>query len=1118
MSAFDRLIQQIDAFIRKYYKNQLLRGGLLFLGVFVASYLVVITLEYFGRFSSVVRGTFFFSFIALNGYILFKYIFKPTLKLREFGERIDRYQASRIIGEFFPNVSDRLLNTLQLNDRMDSNSADYELLAASVQQRSSTMSTIPFADAIDLNKNKRYLPYLLPILLVFFAILLFSPSLLKQGTERVVNFNAVYIEPAPFTFQLLPKQDRIEEGGDYHFDLRLEGEVLPEKVYVNSPNGRFILKRTNKNEFTGTLAQLQRDTKFYFDANGFSSESYTVSVIQKTVLSKFAAKVDYPDYLGKKDEVIENAGDMILPEGSVVTWSVLAKNCKEVYFIIGKKKRGYKKEGFAVSEDIRNSTAGSIVLVNRNHGKKDTTRFTIDIIKDEYPVISVQEVKDTLKDGVRFFSGVVRDDYGLKSLTFVYTIVSEDGSTRTERIPTSPVLGTETPFNYAVDFRRENVQLNDKITYYFVVNDNDGVNGSKSTKSRTFEYKLPSLEDLNNERKDDQDKAREKLNKALIKAQEFKENLNRLKKENLNKSQSDWNKMNQVQQLQEQHESLLEDLQQLQEEFKNSTEEKNQLSEIDEDILEQQEMIDELLKELMDDEMKELLEQLEKLMEEQNKQGVEENLEKLEMNSEDLKNQLDRSLEMLKRLQVNERTDDIEEELKKLSDEQDELREKIEKENKITESDKNEQEKINEKFEALKEDLRELDSLNNSLEQPMDLGLDQLEEKGEKTSDDLENAKDQMEKNKTNKSSESQKSAAEKMQEMAESLDMMQNQSNQQQQQEDVDMLRNILESLVTLSFDQEDVMKRLSRVSDNDPAFRSYGRVQRRIIDDTKGLSDSLMALAKRQPKIAQFIDKELNTIHKNHNLIIEDLDERRNSDRQAHQQYVMTSYNNLALMLNESLEQMQQQMKSMMPGSGSCNKPGGSGAPKPSSGSSPSDMKQMLKQQLEQMKKGQTPGGKSEGEQPGNGKGNGGGMGLGSKEIAKMAAEQSAIRQKLEEMRNKMNKEGKGEGNKLNPLIQELEEQERALINKRLDNNLVKRQQEILTRLLESEKALLQRGFDEKRESKEGKIENNGNLIRFDEYNKEKLKQIELLRSVDPTYNKYYKDRANEYFNRVL
>ena len=156
MSSFDRLISQIDAFIRKFYKNQIIKGLILFVGVLLFTYLFVITLEYFGKFGSNVRATLFFGFIAVNAFILGKYILIPSLKLKSFGNRIDRYQASTIIGRFFPKISDRLLNTLQLSDRMDVNSTDYELINASVQQRSSTMSVVPFTSAIDLSDNKRY--------------------------------------------------------------------------------------------------------------------------------------------------------------------------------------------------------------------------------------------------------------------------------------------------------------------------------------------------------------------------------------------------------------------------------------------------------------------------------------------------------------------------------------------------------------------------------------------------------------------------------------------------------------------------------------------------------------------------------------------------------------------------------------------------------------------------------------------------------------------------------------------------------------------------------------------------------------------------------------------------
>ncbi len=118
MSAFDRLLSQIDAFIRKYYKNEMIKGLFLFAGIFLFSFLFTTILEFFGRFNSIVRGILFFGFIFTNIYVLIRYIFIPVSKLFSFGKQINRYQASKIIGNFFPSISDRLLNTLQLNDNL----------------------------------------------------------------------------------------------------------------------------------------------------------------------------------------------------------------------------------------------------------------------------------------------------------------------------------------------------------------------------------------------------------------------------------------------------------------------------------------------------------------------------------------------------------------------------------------------------------------------------------------------------------------------------------------------------------------------------------------------------------------------------------------------------------------------------------------------------------------------------------------------------------------------------------------------------------------------------------------------------------------------------------------
>ena len=1120
-SAFDQLLEQIDAFIRKYYKNQMIRGVLLFVGVFLFTFLFTTTLEYFGRFGSVMRALFFFGFILLNLAILLRFIAIPLLKLYSFGARIDRYQASEIIGTFFPNISDRLKNTLQLQDDLASNAGNIELLRASVFQRANTLTTVPFASAIDFKENKKYAKFLIPIFLIFVVVGIAAPSLLLQGTNRVVNYQKEFKPIAPFSFVLSNANTTIEEGEDFPVEVRLKGRDFPDHIYLVSENGKFLMTRKAKNVFTGIVRKPKESGAFFFEANEFSSDAYQLTVFGRSAIGKMEAKLSYPAYLGKQDEVIANAGDLTVPEGTIIDWSVLTKNTSYVDFVFNGVKKRFTSEGFTMSKKLTEMARVNIYMKNAYHNKVDSNGFQLSVIKDAYPSVVVNEVQDTISDGLRFFSGQVTDDYGLTNLQFVYTLISEDGKRREERLSVRKVAGTDIPFDFAVDFRREKVKLNDRIEYYFVVSDNDGVNGVKSTRSQVFTYKLPSLEELNEKREDDQEKIQNDLSSLLNRTKDFQKDVEKMKKDIMNSKNSDWNKLNQVQQLQKEQESIKNSLEQMQEKMQQSTQQKDQLSEMDQELLDKQEMIEKLLNEVMDDELKELLEKLEELLKQNDKEELKENLDKIEQSSEDMKKQLDRSLEMLKRLQVNEKIDDIEKELKELAKEQEDLKKDVEDEKLKKEDAIKKQDEINKKFDQLKEDLKKLNELNKDLERPMDLG--DTEKKEGEISDDLNEAKEGLENSKEKKAGENQKSAAEGMKEMAEQMDAMQQQANQQQAEEDINSLRNILESLMALSFDQEEVMKRFSSIGSNDPSYRRYGRKQRAIIDDTKIVRDSLMALAKRQPKIASFVDKELNTIRENHNLSLEDIDEHRKSNLGIHQQTVMTSYNNLALLLNESLQQMQQQMQSQKAGSGTCSKPGGS---KPKSGESmnPSDMKQMLKKQLEQMQKGPNPGGQKPGEKPGEGQGNkpgqeGMGMqGLGNKEIAKMAAEQTAIRQRLEQLRNEMNKEGKGKGNQLNPLIKELEEQERALINKQFSKDLITRQKEILTRLLESEKAMMERGFEEKRESTSGKNENNGNNILFEEYNRQKLRQIDLLRAIDPVYRKYYKDKANEYFNRSL
>lgn len=1106
MTKIKDIFKQLDIFVKKYYRNQLLKGGLLLVSVFIFSLCLFSTLEYFGKFNTSVRLLLLLSFIFLNGFIILTFCIIPLLKLMKLRKGISSIDASRIIGSFFPEIADKLTNILQLNKHLDqANDSNYALLEASIIQKINQINVFSFTNAIDYSQTRKYLKIFLPVLFFFFFLIIYTPTLFTQGSLRIINFSEDFKEKAPFSFHLKTNDLIINEGEDVKVVVELKGTEFPNNIYINSENGSFLMDKKATNSFESTIKKPKNGSVFYFTSEKYDSEKYTIRVLGKSILGKLDVDIVYPKYIGINKKTITNATDITVPEGCLLSWNGLTKNTNQIDVKLDTSIFHFDSRGFSFHKKMKKSAQLSFVLTNKHTNKKDSVIYNVNIIKDEYPLITVNEKSDSVNNSIKYFKGSVMDDYGLKTLNFHYQIKSSKGLSKKQVLNVRKVRGTKNSFDFSVDFSREEIKLKDEVNYFFTISDNDEVNGSKTTRSSTFYYVLPDLNEVNNVRDKEQENTRDELENIVNQTKQFQKDLEQLNKKIKNNNNQKWDNLNELNSLKEKQSDLLNKLQEVQKKLNESTNKKNKLSEIDKELLEKQNQIEELLNEVMDEELKKLLEELEKLLKANDKEEINKNMEDLKESSEDMKNQLDRSLEMLKKLQLNEKIDDVENELKKLADKQKELADKKEK-------NIEEQKEINTDFEKIKEKIKELQELNKELQNPMKINETKKEE--ESINNDLNDAEEQIEKNKQKKSSESQNNASQKMDELAEKMNSMQNSSNQQQQEEDMESLRNILESLVILSLEQESLMDKFIKVRTNDPAFRKYGRIQRRINDDTKIVKDSLMSLAKRQPVLATFIDKELNSISYGQNKALEAVGDRKQKKVSMNQQIVMTSYNNLALLLNEVLQQMQSQMQSQMEGGGACNKPGGKGRPKAGPKMNSGDMKEMLKNQLEQLKKGVKDGGKNPGGNTPK-KGEKGQGQMGSEGLAKMAAEQSAIRQRLEQLRNELNKKGQGQGNQLNPLIEELKEQQKNIINRNINKETINRQHEILTRLLESEKAILERGFEEKRESKSGKNEEKGNKIIFEEYNKQKLKQIELLRYAEPLFKKYYKEKADEYFD---
>jgi hypothetical protein len=1114
----NNLIHKLDEFIRKYYKNQLIKGLIYSFTAVLLFFLSIILLEYFGNFSSGTRQLLFYAFIAISMAIMVNYIAVPLFKLNKLGKTINHETAANIIGQHFANVKDKLLNTLQLISISDNSAYKNDLLVASINQKITELNPVPFSSAIDIKNNRKYLKYAIIPVLIFLFLFLINANIISDGTHRLINYSTEYIPQAPFLFNLENDDLTVIENNDYDLNITITGNSIPNEVFIVRNGKEFKLKKETKNSYSYTFSHVQKEQDFYLKAAGFNSQNYELKTIPNALIMGFRVKLDYPNYTGLQDQTLENTGDLNVPQGTKIKWEFSTKNTNEVSFKFKDSLVKLNKDAqnlYSLTKQINKNESYTIKTANDYLINKDSVSYYINVKADEFPLIEVSEKTDSVNTKIKYFNGIIGDDYGFSNLVFNYRTLKIDstGKPLAENEFISVPIQFNGSFNkdqffHYWDFGSAGLELGESIEYFFQVWDNDKVNGHKSARSSKQIIKAPTKDELKEQLEEKNDNIKDELKESLKDAEKLKDDIKKLKESVLNKKNLDWQDKKKVQDILKQQQDLNKQLNDIKNENSQKNQEKEEYQDPSEDIKKQQENLEKLMDELNSEEMKKLYEKLEKLSEKMDKKDLQETLEEMDLENMDLKKELERSLEMFKQMEMDEKLEELANELNELAEKQEEL---AKDEQKTEEEKTKEQEELNKEFEDIQKEMDELKKKNEELENKKD--TEKLSKKEEEIKKDMMESLEKLQKSKEQKAKESQEDAAEKMKEMAAEMESMMSSNDTEKMQENMDDMRALLENLITLSFDQEDLMENLKKTNTNDPQYVKLGQQQIKLKDDAKMIEDSLFALSKRVEQIQSIVNREMNKINSNIKSSLYNIQERATTNAIVNQQFTMTSINNLALLLDEALKQMQQQMANKTPGSGSCNNPGGS---KPKPGVLPG-LKKAKDGVGESLKKLQEQMGKKEGKTPSkDGKdGKSGEGGESAKELARMAAEQAALREGLKQLSQELNKDGSGAGNGLKKIEKDMEQVEEDIINNNITPETVKRQQDILTRLLESEKALREREFDEERKSKNVKNQKISNPEEFLEYKRKKEKEIELLKTIPPALIPYYKNRVNEYFN---
>ncbi|CAM4180942.1 MULTISPECIES: DUF4175 family protein [Flavobacterium] len=1105
------IYSKLESFIRKFYINELIKGAILFCGFGLLYFIFILLVEHFLWLSTLGRSILFWMFIIVEVFLLLRFILFPIFKLFNLQKGLDYKEASIIIGNHFSEVKDSLLNFLQLSSKDTSS----ELLVASIEQKASNLQPIPFSNAISFSKNKRFLPYLIfPVLLLILFFVSGNSNIIANSLDRVVHYQTLYSPPAPFQFSVLNKKLITQQNNDFVLEVQSIGKVIPENASIIIGEEEYYLENNGNGLFKYTFKNVIKNTKFHIQSNEVITKEYSLNVIDVPSISNFQMVLSYPSYLKKNPETILGSGNAVVPEGTIIKWKINTESTTNIDFVYNNISNPFSNNEsvFDYSLRLKNDLNYQIVTSNSNVSNFEKLNYQISIIKDQYPTINVQFAPDSLKLKEKIIVGHLADDYGLTKLNVVYYDKNNPKILLKKAI--SIKNDAVDRFIYTFPTGLE-LQEGNNYEYYFEVFDNDVVNNYKSTKSSIFKHYELTSDQIDDKLLKDQNENINSLEKSLQNQEKQLQELDKLQKLNKEKANLDFKDQKKIEDFIKKQKEQDEMMKEFSKKLSENLEDFNP-KELDKNKEELLRRLEETEKQSKENEK--LLKELEELSEKLDKNKLLEKSEKLKQNSKTQSKNLEQLVELTKRFYVEKKAEQIGDKLERLGEKEEQLAE--DKNNSLEK-----QKELSDKFDEIKKELDALDKDNKDLKSPMDIPIDKNVQKD--IQNDLNKAEEELQKDSKSSAKEKQKKAGKKMKEMGQKMAASMSSGSQEQMEEDAKVLRQILDNLLSFSFDEEDLLDITKKSNTKSVHFSKILKKQQDLKIQFKHIDDSLFAVSLRNPMISEKILNEVGEIHYNLDKSLSTLSENMINKGTSHQHYILNSANKLADFLSNVRDDMQTQ---------------GSGSGKPKKGENKGkQLPDIIKQQeglgekmKDGMKDGDKPGekeGKKPGDKPGDksggkegkqeGKGNKPGEGSGVEsegengqegnagKVLEIIKEQQQLRDALQKALEKEGMSGLGQ-NALN----QMKDIEKQLINKGFNNQTLSKMLNLKHELLKLENAIQQQGEDTKRKSKSNEQEFNGSSQSLPKEFRDYLNSIEILNRQTLPLQPNFNQKVQKYF----
>ncbi len=954
------------------------------------------------------------------------------------------------------------------------------LINSITKQSANIIKSTDFRPAVKKNVHPflKFLPVVLAFPLLFFII---SPE------RSYISMKRLFLPKIPFfSLEISPKEENVVYGDKVQIKIIPKG-IMPRKIYFFKNDVAEVLRppfiwkpKGFRYIHTVTLSDLKEDITCYAKVGDVRTEDCKIRILIKPYIESLSLTYNYPAYtrfpsLTTSVRTINALyGTRIKIKGKAnIELQEVKCELKDHPVLASVKDNEFELAFRVAKEDSYRFT-----LLGENGLSSISQFYPIKVFEDDTSRVEIiapamdMPIPDNMYLPILFHCF---DDYGITKGFLV--IKDRQIPVFVRAIHELPLHDTILLYNW--DLTSLGLLPGDVCEYHIEVLDNDIYKGPKIGKSRTYKVFFPTMEQIYEEVKTQEqvmEKGLEDVVERLKKAGERLENIMK-NMETGKETVASFEQIKGIQEEMESYKDIKKELQELARQLDNTIAKMENTLFIDRELMEKIEQVRRLFSEIETEEMREALKKLEDAID-KHPEKLASALKNFKLSEEELRKRIERTLALLERFKK-------EEDLRKLVDKALEIKEKqaeINKGEPTTEQLAKQQESLEKELQQLKTGMEELGKqVHLAEEESLKQGLKEETERAEGIMEKM--GKLQSRYNRDKKASSLQKQTLSELSQLHSNLSSMYEDFVKQGKMSIISDIRKVETELNLLSFEQEgiDVASDLRIGREVESAY-----MQENIREGAKNVKDKVSSLMKLSPFISgralAYIDGALKEMENTKENLL-------SGSRPDKSRAIKTRDKAMEFLNLATLELMKSENAIMQ--ASSCT----------GMGEMMQQLQSITKEQMSinQFAMSLLPMNLGQGD-------------LG-KQLAEIAARQEALAQKLGQLAEGLKGKTLGDMGRVSEEMKNLSEEMR----KRINEDIIKRQNEILRHLLDAQKSIHTKKFSKKRISEPGENVYQRSPEQLKLRTRRGISQRDILNALKKDYPQEYEQIIRAYFRAL-